>query len=141
MDKKAGNDERAGREVGVAPPRVLIVEDEFIVSMALRLQLEGLGCEVLGVAREASQGVALARELHPDIVFMDIGLRQGDGVDATRSIVRDTAARVIVVTAYSDERTQQAEEAGASLVLTKPIIESQLAEALSKVNGWEGRRR
>ena len=121
---------------GATPPRVLIIEEEFIVSMALRVELEGLGCSVLGTAREATQGVALARELRPDIVFMGIKLREGNGLEATRRIVRETPARVVVVTGYDDERLQQAEAMGASLVLVKPVFESQLAVALKRVLGW-----
>ena len=122
---------------GTTPPGVLIIEEEFIVSMALRLELEGLRCSVLGTAREATQGVALARELRPDIVFTGIKLREGNGLEATRRIVRETPARVVVVTGYDDERLQQAEAMGASLALAKPVIESQLAMALRTVLGWE----
>ena len=122
---------------GATPPGVLIIEEEFIVSMALRLELEGLGCSVLGAAREATEGAALARELRPDVVFTEIRLREGNGLEAIRRIGRETPARVVVVTGYDDERLQQAEAMGASLVLLKPVIESQLAVALKSVLGWE----
>ncbi len=113
--------------------RVLVVEDEFVVSMTLRVQLEALGCEVVETARTADQGVELALELRPDLVLMDIGLPGRNGVEATREIMENSPTNVIVVTAYGDDRVQQALEAGARMVLTKPILEEQLAQAISEV--------
>jgi response regulator NasT len=112
---------------------VLVVEDEFVVSMTLRVQLEALGCEVVETARTADQGVDLALELRPDLVLMDIGLPGRNGVEATREIMEHSPTNVIVVTAYGDDRVQQAIEAGARMVLTKPILEEQLAQAIAEV--------
>jgi CheY-like chemotaxis protein len=113
--------------------RVLVVEDEFIVSLALRVQLESMGCEVVGTARDAPNALQQVEELRPDVVLMDIGLSGGDGVAATRAIMEQVPTRVIVVTAYGDDRVQAALEAGARLALTKPIVDEQLAEAISQV--------
>jgi DNA-binding NarL/FixJ family response regulator len=120
--------------------RVLVVEDEFIVSLALRVQLESMGCQVVGMARDASSALRQVEELRPDVVLMDIGLSGGDGVAATRAIMEHTPTQVIVVTAYGDDRVQAALEAGARLALTKPIVDEQLAEAISEVttDGGEG---
>jgi DNA-binding NarL/FixJ family response regulator len=116
-----------------SPPRVLVVEDEFVVAMTLRVQLEALGCEVVGIGRDADSAVAMARDLRPDLVLMDIGLPGRDGIEATREILAEVPARVIVVTAYEDQRVRQALAAGARLVLTKPILEEQLAQAIEAV--------
>jgi CheY-like chemotaxis protein len=112
---------------------VLVIEDEFVVATTLRLHLEALGCEVVGVARRADSGVEMAHELHPDLVLMDIGLPDRDGIEATRDIVRDLATSVIVVTAYEDERVQRALSAGARTVLTKPVLEEQLAQVIGEL--------
>ena len=112
---------------------VLVVEDEFIVSLTLKVQLEALGCNVVGSARDAATAVEKARELKPDVVLMDIGLYGSNGIDATRDIMAYAPAQVVVVTAYGDDRVQQALQAGARLALTKPVVEEQLAQAISTV--------
>ncbi len=64
---------------------------------------------------------------------MDIGLVSSNGVEATREIMAQAPTQIIVVTAYGDDRVQQAIEAGARLALTKPVVEEQLAQAISSV--------
>jgi len=115
--------------------RVLLVEDEFVVSMTLKLQLESRGYDVVGTARTAEAGIELACELMPDVVLMDIGLPDRDGVEATKEIMQRAPTNVIVVTAYGDHRVQQALDSGARLVLAKPILEEQLAQAIDAVAG------
>jgi len=115
--------------------RVLVGEDEFVISLALRGQLEALGCEVVGTAREADAAIELAIALRPDVVLMDLGLPGKDGVEATRGIMREAPTPIIVITAYGDERVHRAREAGAAMVLTKPILEEQLAHAIRQVLG------
>jgi len=131
--------EPKGPRAGRPKPRVLVVEDEFVVSLTLRVQLEAVGCEVVGTAREADTAVELAAELRPDIILMDIGLPGKDGVEATREIMERAPAPIIVVTAYGDERVQRALAAGARVALTKPILEEQLAQALAEVESDGGR--
>lgn len=115
------------------PLRALVVEDEFVVATTLRLHLEALGCEVVGVARRADPGVEMAHELRPDLVVMDIGLPGRDGIEATRDIVGQVDTTVIIVTAYEDERVQRALAAGARMVLTKPVLEEQLAQVIAQL--------
>ena len=112
---------------------VLVVEDEFIVSLTLKVQLEAMGCQVVDTVRDAATALRQARELRPDVVLMDIGLSGSDGIEATQAIMQQVPTQVIVVTAYGDDRVQQAIQAGARLALTKPIIEEQLAQAIAEV--------
>ena len=118
---------------------MLVVEDEFVISLTLKVQLEAIGCKVVGTARDADSAVELARSLRPDVVLMDLGLPGKDGAEATRVIMRDAPTRVILVTAYGDERVDRAVEAGARVVLTKPIVEEQLAKAIAEVMGGAAR--
>ena len=118
---------------GLSGVRVLVVEDEFIVSLTLKVQLEAMGCNVIGTARDGAGAVQQAQELHPDVVLMDIGLSGGDGVEATRAIMAAAPTCIIVVTAYGDDRVQKALRAGARLALTKPVVEEQLARAIAEV--------
>lgn len=120
--------------------RVLVVEDEFAVSLALKALAEAAGCEVVGIAHEADSAVELARSLRPDVVLMDIGLPEIDGVEATRQIMAEAPTRVILVTAYADERVGRALKAGARLALRKPIREEQLARAIAEVVSESGSR-
>ncbi len=119
------------------PLSVLLVEDEYVVSMTLRVQLEALGCVVVAIAKDADSGVAMAESLRPDVIIMDIGLRGKSGLEATREIMEVAPTNVIVVTAYGDDRIQQARAAGAKAVLMKPVLEEQLAQAISDVTGRE----
>jgi CheY-like chemotaxis protein len=113
--------------------RAVVVEDEFLVFLSLKDLLESLGCEVIGSAQDASSAVELVRSLRPDFVLMDLGLGGSDALAATRTITSETAARVIVVTAYGESRTRAAREAGASCLLTKPIQEAELAETIAQL--------
>jgi CheY-like chemotaxis protein len=113
--------------------RVLVVEDEFVVSMTLKAQLEAGGCEVVGTAREAESAVEMASTLRPDVVLMDIGLPGSDGVEATRGIMSTAPTRIILITAYTDDRVREGLEAGACLALTKPVLEEQLMQAIAQV--------
>ena len=64
------------------------------------------------------------------------------GVQATQEIMETAPTRIIVVTAYADDRIQQALEAGAARALLKPVLEEQLAKAIAEVTGREvGRAR
>ncbi len=120
---------------GAKAVRVLLVEDEFVVSMTLKLQLESRGYDVVGTAGTTEAGIELACELRPDVVLMDIGLPDRDGIEATKEIMQLAPTNVIIVTAYGDHRVQQALDSGARLVLAKPILEEQLAEAIDSVAG------
>ena len=112
-------------------PRAVLVEDEFVVLLSLEDLLKSLGCEVVATTQDAGEALGLVRSLRPDFVFMDLRLGESDAVAATRAITTETEARVIVVTAYAEAQTQAVKEAGASRVLTKPVQERQLAEAIA----------
>ena len=86
--------------------RVLIVEDEFIVSMDLRRALEGMGFIVPAEVSSGEGAVDAASRLFPDVVLMDIRLPgQMDGFEATDEIQRRFKIPVVYLTSYSDEET------------------------------------
>ena len=118
-------------------PRVMLVEDEFVVALALQGQLEAAGCEVVGTARDAESALEMVSRLQPDVVLMDIGLPGRDGVEATREIMAQAPTPIILVTAYGDERVERGLEAGARLALTKPVLVQQLAQAIAAVTSDE----
>jgi DNA-binding NarL/FixJ family response regulator len=117
-------------EEETVPPRVMLVEDEFVISLALEAQLKAAGCDVLGTAHDAESAIEMACELRPDVVLMDIGLPGKDGVYATQEIMARAPTQIIMVTAYGDERVKRALEAGARAALVKPVVEQQLKQAI-----------
>jgi len=82
--------------------RVLIAEDETIIRLDLRAQLEQLGYAVCAEARNGSEAVELARKLAPDVVILDVKMAGGDGIDAARRIRDERWFPILLLTAYSD---------------------------------------
>ena len=124
-----------GKPSGSSAPRtrVLVVEDEFVVSLTLKAQLEAVGCEVVGTGRDADSAVEMTCSLCPDVVLMDIGLAGSDGIEATRQIMSIAPTPIILITAYTDARVNRGIKAGARLVLTKPVLAEQLKHAIAEV--------
>jgi len=76
----------------IRPVRVLIAEDEAIIRMDLREMLAEEGHEVVGEARNGAEAIALARELRPDIIFMDVKMPGTGGLEAARAIGEERIA-------------------------------------------------
>jgi len=86
--------------------RVLIVEDESIVSMDIQSTLESLGYDVVGAAATGEDAVSLATEKLPDIVLMDIVLKGDiDGIEAAERIRETMDLPIVYLTAYTDDDT------------------------------------
>jgi len=113
--------------------RVLLVDDHPVVRAGLAgiLQAEP-DVEVVGEAASATEAVAVARALTPDVILMDLRMPGGDGVTATAGVL--TAApttRVVVLTTYeSDADILRAVEAGAAGYLLKDASRAELVSAI-----------
>ncbi|MFJ6570282.1 response regulator [Streptomyces sp. NPDC091292] len=113
--------------------RVVLADDHPVVREGLRAMLSAEpDLDVVGEASNGPRAEALAAELRPDIVLMDLRMPGGDGVDA---IVRMSEAglpcRVIVLTTYeSDRDILRAVEAGAAGYLLKDMARGELADAV-----------
>jgi AmiR/NasT family two-component response regulator len=115
----------------VPPTRILIAEDEPIPRMDLREMLENLGYAIVGEAADGRTAINLARELHPDLVIMDIMMPEVDGIAAARVLTEERIAPVLVVTAYQHrELVEGAKEAGVLAYVSKPFSEAQLVPAI-----------
>ncbi len=106
---------------------ILIVEDESIIAMDIKLKLEDYGYRVLGIVSDGEEAVKLAAELRPDLVLMDIILNGSiDGIDASKSILA-LEIPVLYLTSHSDKATiQRAKENPASGYLVKPFEPKKL---------------
>ncbi len=86
--------------------RILIVEDEVVVTKVLSLKLKDLGYEVAGIVNNAIDAIAEAKRLKPDLILMDIMLKGDmDGIEAAGEIRKSSDVPVIFLTAFSDEDT------------------------------------
>ncbi|TDB98728.1 response regulator transcription factor [Actinomadura sp. 7K534] len=112
---------------------LLIVDDHPVVRDGLRGMFSAAGgFEVLGEAADGRQAVALAEELRPDVVLMDLRMPGGDGVEAITEISRrGLPCRVLVLTTYdTDTDTIPAIEAGATGYLLKDAPRDDLFDAV-----------
>jgi len=112
--------------------RVLIAEDEALIRMDLREMLEEDGHEVVGEARDGSEAITLARELRPDVVFMDINMPGVTGIEAAEVLGEERIAPVVMVTAFSQSAyIEQAAAAGAMAYVVKPFTRSDVLPAMA----------
>jgi response regulator NasT len=107
---------------GIDRRRILIVEDDTLVGMGIRSQLEKLGHEVAGQASNAAQAKALYRESKPDVVLMDIRLDGADGIALASELLAERPCPMVILSAYGDkELVERAGSAGVFGYLIKPV--------------------
>lgn len=112
-------------------PRVLIAEDEALIRLDLSEMLAEEGYDVVGQAADGEQAVALAHELRPDLVVMDVKMPKLDGIAAASQIAQARIAPVVMLTAFSQrDLVERAGEAGAMAYLVKPFTKSDLVPAI-----------
>jgi DNA-binding NarL/FixJ family response regulator len=114
--------------------RVLLADDQRLVRGGFRMILRAEpDLEVVGEAADGAEAVALAGELDPDVVLMDVRMPNVDGIEATRRIIdgREDAPRVLVLTTFDlDDYAYEALRAGASGFLLKDAPEEQLVSGI-----------
>lgn len=111
--------------------RVVVVEDESLIRMDIVETLRDNGFDVVGEAGDGEAGVALARELKPDVVVMDVKMPKLDGISAADLLNKDHVAPVVLLTAFSQkELVERATEAGAMAYVVKPFTPNDLIPAV-----------
>jgi DNA-binding NarL/FixJ family response regulator len=116
--------------------RVLVADDQALVRAGFRAILEAQqDFDVVGEASDGGEAVAIAREVGPDVVLMDVRMPGIDGIEATRRLLLDgDAPRVLVLTTFDlDEYVYEAMKAGASGFLLKDAPRDQLVGAVRTV--------
>lgn len=122
--------------------RLLVADDQALVRSGLRMLVDSADdIEIVGEATTGTAAVAMAHELAPDVVLMDIRMPEMDGVEATRRICADPdirSTRVLVLTTFDlDEYVFGALRAGASGFLLKDADPDDILEAVRVVSAGE----
>jgi NarL family two-component system response regulator LiaR len=113
--------------------RVVFVDDHEMVRIGVSAYLSAQpDIEVVGEAGDGVTGVELALELKPDIILMDLVMKEMDGIEATRRIIEKwPEAKIIIVTSFlDDEKVYPALEAGATSYMLKTSKASEIADAV-----------
>jgi response regulator NasT len=116
---------------GTPARRVVIAEDEALIRLDLAEMLEEEGYAVVGQAGDGERAVALAEELRPDLVVLDVKMPRLDGISAAQRIAEQRIAPVVILTAFSQrELVERARDAGAMAYLVKPFTKADLVPAV-----------
>lgn len=117
--------------------RILIADDHKLVRKTLRMLLERAeGLEIVAEAENGRRALALAEELRPDIVLLDISMPRMTGLEATAHISQLTRTRVIVLSVHQN-LLRAALENGASGYVLKQDSSTDLVDAIEQVNRGE----
>jgi two-component system KDP operon response regulator KdpE len=116
-----------------AGPLVLVVDDEAPIQKMLRIILNGNGFRTVE-ATSAAQALAQASAYNPDLVLLDLGLPDSDGLGVARSLREWVAAPILVISARGSEQDKVSVfDAGANDYLTKPFTAGEL---LARIRVW-----
>lgn len=116
-----------------SPIRVLIVDDHEIVREGLETLLaEETSISVVGQASNGIEAFALAADLQPEVILMDLMMPELDGIEATRRIRgAGLSAQILVLTSFADDqKVREAIEAGAIGYLLKDVLKADLLRAI-----------
>lgn len=115
--------------------RILLADDHPLFRDGIASLLSAWGHEVVGQASDGSRAVALAAELHPDLVLMDVSMPAGGGIEATRRLAAlDPGIAIVMLTASEDvDHLFDAIKAGARGYLLKNLESAELRGMLDAV--------
>jgi CheY-like chemotaxis protein len=120
--------------------RILIVEDEVISAMSLRMDLQARGYEVVGLSGTGEEALGAAEKSRPDLVLMDVNIRGGmNGIEVALKMRSAFSIPSIFMTGYLDqvirEKTRAAEPVG---YFIKPVAIDELQTAIDAAMGKGG---
>ena len=112
--------------------RVVIAEDDFLVSVEIERILKSKGYEIVGKASNGNEALELVHSQHPDVVVMDIKMPEVDGLEASRLVQESCPTPVVVLTAHeTDDFLEKASAAGVGAYLVKPPHPGELERGIS----------
>ncbi|MFN3874891.1 MAG: response regulator [Flavobacteriales bacterium] len=114
--------------------KILIIEDEAIISFSYRLQMERMGFEVTGVARSSEEAESMLRQERPDLIIMDVYLKgPKNGLELAREIHATDAIPILFLTASTKpEVIDGIRELKGCQYLPKPINSDSLEDMLQR---------
>ena len=115
--------------------RILIADDASFMRQMIRDIIDSEGFDVVGEATDGVEVVERFKELHPDVVMMDIVMPKRSGIDAVKAIkAEDAGARVVMCSALGQEAlVTEAIQAGARDFIVKPFKPDAVLATLRKV--------
>lgn len=112
--------------------RILIADDETLITMSLSTMLQNMGHQVVGRVRSGEDAVEAARKVSPDLILMDIRMGDMDGIEASRRILSERSVPIIILTAFSNgDLIERADAVGVSGYIVKPVTENDLLPAIT----------
>jgi len=111
---------------------VLIVDDSTVSRMLIKEKVEALNYNVVGEAKNGSEGLSLFKSLMPDIVITDIEMPEMNGIEMTKRIyeTHKNIKIIVISSVVSKKITQRAILSGAFVVLKKPLDDEKLSKVL-----------
>lgn len=112
--------------------KILVVDDEAIITMQLEERLDAMGYTVAGMAASGEEAIDKARRLTPDLVLMDIVMPgKLNGIDAAKTIAGELDIPVVFVTSYADDAIiEKAKQVGPYGYIVKPFNELEIKAAI-----------
>jgi len=112
--------------------KVLIAEDDFLVSEEIVRILNKIGYEVLDVAPNGLKAIEMAKIMKPDLIFMDIKMPKLNGLEAAKIIQNSCPTPIIILTAHeTQELVEEASNSGVGAYLTKPPQAEEVQRAVT----------
>lgn len=115
--------------------RILIIDDSPFVALQVEEMFQGEEYEIIGNAKNGTEGVAMYQELRPDIVILDIVMPGIDGIETAKLLLEeDSGARIIMLTSLFDEETiKEVKNVGVPYLIPKPVEKEVLFEVIEKL--------
>ncbi|WP_244603601.1 response regulator [Methanococcoides sp. AM1] len=122
-------------DITMKSKKIVVVEDEMIVGMMIKLKLEKMGYSVTGFASKGKEAISMVGAIHPDLILMDIRLKGGmDGVETAMKIRESYSIPIVFITADSSKVTRErASRVGHQGYLTKPFMDEDLGDIVHSV--------
>lgn len=115
--------------------RVMIVDDSSFSISFLKNMIQKIGLEVVGTAQNLKDAVAMASEIKPDLITMDMTLPDGDGIECSKLILKENKdIKIVVISSMmDDEIIKKAKKVGVKAYLQKPLDQDDLSMAVDRI--------